>query len=70
MKRFAVFIAVFLFALTSTATAQNRTYAIDDLLKARRVADRFELLRCFFDFHGNKMTRLMGGVKLVPEKSK
>src|SRR5215203_5461482 len=39
MKRFAGFIAVFLFAITSIATAQNRTYTIDDLLKARRVAD-------------------------------
>ena len=39
MKRFVGFIAVFLFALTSIATAQNRTYTIDDLLKARRVAD-------------------------------
>src|SRR5436190_1856884 len=39
MKRFVGFIAVFLLALTSVATAQTRTYTIEDLLKARRVAD-------------------------------
>jgi len=38
MKRFAVLISLVLLA-TSTASAQNRTYTIEDLLKVRRVAD-------------------------------
>jgi dipeptidyl aminopeptidase/acylaminoacyl peptidase len=39
MKRFAVLISVVLLALTSIATAQTRTYTIEDLLKVRRVGD-------------------------------
>jgi len=38
MKRFVVIISVLLFAL-SLASAQTRTYTIEDLLKVRRVAD-------------------------------
>ena len=39
MKRLLVVFAVLLFAFTSFATAQNRTYTISDLMKVRRVAD-------------------------------
>ena len=39
MKRFVALFAVLLVGLCAVATAQNRTYTIDDLLKARRVGD-------------------------------
>ena len=39
MKLFAALISVALLVVTSTASAQNRTYTIEDLLKVRRVAD-------------------------------
>jgi len=39
MKLFAALISVALLVATSTASAQNRTYTIEDLLKVRRVAD-------------------------------
>jgi dipeptidyl aminopeptidase/acylaminoacyl peptidase len=39
MKRFVVLISVLLFAVSSIATAQTRTYTIEDLLKVRRVGD-------------------------------
>ncbi len=39
MKRFVVLVSVLLLALSSIATAQNRTYTIEDLQKVRRVGD-------------------------------
>jgi Tol biopolymer transport system component len=39
MKRFVALAAVLLLGLCSLAAAQNRTYTIEDLLKARRVGD-------------------------------
>jgi dipeptidyl aminopeptidase/acylaminoacyl peptidase len=39
MKRFVAVLAVLLLTLCSLATAQNRTYTIEDLLKVRRVGD-------------------------------
>lgn len=39
MKRLVVFVPVLLLVLASLATAQNRTYTVEDLLKVRRVAD-------------------------------
>ena len=39
MKRLLVCLSVLLFALTSVATAQNRTYSVEDLMKVRRVGD-------------------------------
>jgi dipeptidyl aminopeptidase/acylaminoacyl peptidase len=44
MKRFVLLASIFLFALSSpafssTATAQNRTYTVEDLFKVRRVGD-------------------------------
>lgn len=39
MKRCVALFAVLLVGLCAVATAQNRTYTIDDLLKARRVGD-------------------------------
>lgn len=39
MKRVVVLASLVLFAFTSFATAQNRTYTIDDLMKVRRVSD-------------------------------
>jgi hypothetical protein len=37
MKRFVVILVLLLVGLGTVATAQNRTYTIDDLLKVRRV---------------------------------
>jgi dipeptidyl aminopeptidase/acylaminoacyl peptidase len=39
MKRFVVILVLLLVGLGTVATAQNRTYTIDDLLKVRRVGD-------------------------------
>jgi dipeptidyl aminopeptidase/acylaminoacyl peptidase len=39
MKRFVLFVPVLLLVLSSLATAQTRTYTIEDLLKVRRVGD-------------------------------
>jgi dipeptidyl aminopeptidase/acylaminoacyl peptidase len=39
MKRVVLFVPVLLLVLTSLAAGQSRTYAIDDLLKVRRVGD-------------------------------
>jgi dipeptidyl aminopeptidase/acylaminoacyl peptidase len=39
MKRFIVSVSILLLAFTSLATAQNRGYSIEDLLKVRRVGD-------------------------------
>ena len=39
MKRVVLFVPVLLVLLTSLATAQNRTYTVEDLLKVRRVGD-------------------------------
>ncbi len=39
MKFFIVLLSILLFSSVSIATAQNRTYTIEDLLKVRRVAD-------------------------------
>ena len=39
MKRFVALVAVLLVGLCTFAAAQNRTYTIEDLLKARRVGD-------------------------------
>ena len=39
MKRVVLFVPVLLLFLTSPATAQNRTYTVEDILKVRRVGD-------------------------------
>ena len=39
MKRLFVCLFVLVLALTSVATAQNRTYSVEDLMKVRRVGD-------------------------------
>src|SRR5262249_48293911 len=39
MKRLFVCLSVLVLALTSVATAQNRTYSVEDLMKVRRVGD-------------------------------
>jgi len=39
MKRFLILFCLVLFAFSSTAFAQNRSYTIEDVLKVRRVSD-------------------------------
>src|SRR5258707_9820035 len=39
MNRLVVLLAIFLFTATSFVTGQNRTYAVEDLMKVRRVRD-------------------------------
>ena len=63
MKRFVVINVVLLLCLCSLAAAQNRTYTIDDLLKARRVGDpqlssdgkRVAFTIGDVDFNGNRV---------------
>ena len=39
MKRLRIFVPILLVVLSSLASAQTRTYTIDDLMKVRRVGD-------------------------------
>jgi hypothetical protein len=62
MKRVVLFVPVLMLVLTSLATAQNRTYTIDDLLKVRRVGDPQ------VSPDGRQVAFTIGDVKAVDER--